>query len=111
MSKLAIFAVVLVIATACGSDTSEPPVTTDGPTVSMPGFSFVPFSITINVGGSVIFDFPAEPHNVIFARITGAPTDIQETSNRKVARTFNVAGNFAYDCTIHPGMSGVVVVK
>lgn len=80
-------------------------------TVSMPGFSFVPFTTTVRVGSTVIFDFPSEPHNVIFARVSGAPTDILATVNAQVARTFNVAGNFPYDCTIHPGMSGVVLVQ
>jgi plastocyanin len=79
--------------------------------VFMPALSFTPFTTTINVGGAVIFDFPAEPHNVIFQNVTGAPTDIQTTSNRRVTRTFLVAGNFPYDCALHPGMSGVVVVQ
>jgi plastocyanin len=59
----------------------------------------------------VLFDFPAEPHNVIFTRLTGAPQDIQATVNRTVSRRFTVAGDFPYDCTIHPGMSGVIVVE
>ncbi|MGH7469767.1 MAG: Ig-like domain-containing protein [Longimicrobiales bacterium] len=80
-------------------------------TVSMPGFSFVPFTTTINIGGTVVYEFPAEPHNVIFNRLTGAPTDIQATINQRVTRTFLVAGTFPYDCTLHPGMSGSVVVR
>jgi plastocyanin len=79
--------------------------------VSMPGFSFVPFATVIPVGGTVIFDFPAEPHNVIFERNTGAPQDIQVTANRTVSRRFNTAGQFPYDCTLHPGMSGTVTVR
>jgi plastocyanin len=79
--------------------------------VFMPGFVFTPFSTTINRGGVVIFDFPAEPHNVIFQNVTGAPADILTTSSRRVSRTFTVAGNFPYDCALHPGMSGVVVVQ
>jgi plastocyanin len=79
--------------------------------VSMPGFSFTPFTTTINVGGTVIFEFPAEPHNVIFAAVTGAPANIPTTSNRDVPRTFPAAGTFPYDCVLHPGMSGVVVVR
>jgi plastocyanin len=79
--------------------------------VSMPGFSFVPFTTNIRVGESVLFDFPAEAHNVIFNRITGAPTDILATTNQTVSRTFNLAGTFPYDCTLHPGMSGTIAVS
>jgi plastocyanin len=80
-------------------------------TVSMPGFSFAPFTTTIKVGGTVTYDFPAQAHNVIFKRVTGAPTDIQETRNQRVARSFPVAGTFDFDCTLHPGMSGTVVAR
>jgi plastocyanin len=97
---------------ACGGDktTTPPQFGADTALVSMPGFSFVPFTTSIKVGTVVVFDFPSESHNVIFKRITGAPTDIQETTHKLVARTFSTAGSFPYDCTIHPGMSGVIEV-
>jgi plastocyanin len=101
-------AATLMLAGCSGKDSTGP---AEEATVSMPGFSFVPFSTTIRAGGRVTFDFPAESHNVIFERVTGAPTDIQETVNLRVTRTFAVAGTFPYDCTIHPGMSGVVVAQ
>lgn len=114
MARSIVFVVVtaFTIVAACSGDgsTGPAPVRPDS-IVSMPGFSFVPFTLNIKVGGTVIFDFPAESHNVIFAKLPGAPQDIQETVNRQVARTFNVAGGFPYDCTIHPGMRGVIVVQ
>ena len=39
-----------------------------------------------------------------------APSDIPDRSNTTVDRTFNTAGTFGYDCGLHPGMSGTVVV-
>ena len=109
MGRMVLLLTTALLAAGCGSehDSTEP---SDDATVSMPGFSFTPYTTTIKVGGSVTFDFPAESHNVIFQKVSGAPTDIQETVNREVARTFPVAGTFPYDCTIHPGMSGVVEV-
>jgi len=101
----------VTVLTACGDDDGSGPNTNEPAVVSMPGFSFVPFAATIKVGGIVEFDFPAEPHNVIFQRITGAPMDIQVVTNSVVRRTFNTAGTFPYDCTIHPGMSGTVLVQ
>jgi plastocyanin len=82
-----------------------------GAVFSMPGFSFAPFQVTINRTEVVFFDFPALPHNVIFQQKTGVPGDIQEATNATISRQFNVSGSFAFDCTLHPGMSGVVVVR
>lgn len=79
-------------------------------TVSMPGLTFSPFTTNIRVTQSVAFDFPALPHNVIFANRNGAPADIPTTNSRQVSRQFNVAGTFPYDCTLHPGMAGTVIV-
>ena len=81
-----------------------------GQVVTMPGFSFVPFQVTVKRGDQVFFEFPREPHNVIFAKVAGVPADIQVTANRTVPLTFNTAGQFNYDCTLHPGMSGTVIV-
>lgn len=82
-----------------------------GAVVTMPGNSFIPFEVTIRRGEQVFFEFPQEIHNVIFGNLAGAPQDIAQTRNITVARTFNVAGRFAYDCTLHPGMSGAVMVN
>ena len=104
---------VTLLGAGCGDDSTEPIDEEDPLTaiVSMPAFSFVDFTTTIKVGGTVTFEFPAQEHNVIFKRITGAPADIQPTRNQRVARTFPVAGTFGYDCTLHPGMSGEVVAR
>jgi plastocyanin len=80
-------------------------------TVSMPGLSFSPFKSFLRVTGTVTFEFPQLPHNVIFAQKQGAPADIQTTANVRIGRTFNTVGLFAYDCTLHPGMSGEVEVR
>jgi plastocyanin len=114
IKKLTTLAGLLLALASCGGDDDSDPIVPDpggGSTVSMPGFVFSPFTTTISVGGTVSFDFPSEPHNVIFQRRTGAPTDIQATVNRTVSRVFSVAGTFPYDCTLHPGMSGEVIVR
>lgn len=82
-----------------------------GAIVTMPGNSFIPFEVTVRVGEQVFFEFPQTAHNVIFERKTGAPQDIAQTRNETIARTFSVAGQFAYDCTLHPGMTGSVRVN
>lgn len=77
--------------------------------VDMPGDFFTPPVVYLAVNGTVTWRFPARPHNVVFTT-PGAPADIPLVSNVTLSRTFPAAGTFRYDCTIHPGMSGIVVV-
>jgi plastocyanin len=77
----------------------------------MPANVFVPFLVQVARGATVTWRFGAAPHNAIFVPATGAPADIPIVSNVDVARTFPTPGTFRYDCTIHPGMNGVVEVK
>jgi plastocyanin len=79
--------------------------------VYMPGNIYSPFVTDIARTGSVQFVFPPDPHNVIFAKGTaGAPPDIDILSNTTRTRQFNTVGTFSYDCTVHPGMTGIIVV-
>jgi plastocyanin len=79
--------------------------------VTMQSNLFSPAQVTIRVGQTVLYDFPADQHNVIFANRTGKPADIPVTSNTQVTRTFSTAGTFPYECTLHPGMNGTVIVN
>ncbi len=72
---------------------------------------FAPASVEVVRGAVVTWSFGARAHNVIFGSATGAPANIDVTSNAQVARTFNTAGTFGYDCTLHAGMTGSVVVR
>ena len=81
---------------------------------TMQANSFSPAQATIRVSQSVLFDFPADIHNVIFKDRQlhpGAPADIPTTRNQTVTRTFNTTGTFPFDCNLHPGMSGQVIVN
>jgi len=71
---------------------------------------FTPASVDISVGGTVTWTFQAVAHNVTFASGGGAPTNIGNSTNTDVSRTFNTAGTFTYDCTLHGGMTGTVIV-
>jgi plastocyanin len=49
---------------------------------------------------------------VFFRAQSGAPADIPGiNANTSVARTFTTPGSYQYDCHIHPGMRGTVVVQ
>ena len=79
-------------------------------TVFMPGNAFSPFNVTIHVGGTVKWEFPAEQHDVTFSKVAGAPADITVRTNTTVSRVFATVGTFSYECMVHPGMTGQVTV-
>ena len=72
--------------------------------------TFSPNSVTINVGQSVQWNF-ATTHNVTFDGSLGAPADIPDTPSGSASATFNTSGTFNYQCTIHAGMTGKVIVN
>jgi plastocyanin len=75
--------------------------------------AFTPSNVAIGVGGTVTFAFGDVAHNVFFDNSpAGAPDAIPGTNaNMSAARTFTTAGTFEYDCHLHPGMKGTVVVS
>ena len=79
--------------------------------VTMQANTFTPSLLTIKVGQSILFDFPADQHNVIFSGGAGKPADIQTTSNRAVTVQFPTAGTFPFVCNLHPGMNGTAIVN
>ncbi|MFI5245122.1 MAG: plastocyanin/azurin family copper-binding protein [Gemmatimonadales bacterium] len=80
--------------------------------VYMLPYAYSPVQTDITLGGTVQFVFPSLGHNVFFnATPAGAPADIPgNVVNQTFARTFNTKGSFVYNCTIHPGMTGTIVV-
>ncbi|MEP6831815.1 MAG: CHRD domain-containing protein [Gemmatimonas sp.] len=74
------------------------------------GNQFTPPTVTIATGGTVTWGFASVLHNVTFSS-GGAPSAIPNTSGQQVSRTFPTAGRFDYDCTLHPGMTGTVIVQ
>lgn len=117
MRRLAPFAILAALSFgACTSDDPEPtapsaPSQTASVTASATANTFSPSTVTIARGGTVTWTFGARPHNVTFGTTTGAPASVPTTTNAQVARQFPTAGSFAYDCTLHDGMSGTVVVQ
>ncbi len=99
---------VRVIAVTAAGQPAPPAVQA---TIEMPGAAFSPNAVTIVTGGTVTFVFTALAHNVFFGGGAGRPADIAVTTNQVVQRTFPTAGQFNINCTLHPGMSGVITVQ
>jgi plastocyanin len=114
---LVCFALIAATASCAGSGgtspMSPPPTTVD---VFTPGNVFSPFSVSVGVGSTVRFNMSRAAdgtgHNAIFGTSPpGAPADINIVADTVVSRVFNTRGTFEYICTVHPGMTGEVVVK
>ncbi|MGQ0643555.1 MAG: cupredoxin domain-containing protein [Gemmatimonadaceae bacterium] len=73
--------------------------------------TFQPQVVAVARTGSVSWSFGSVNHNVTFSGGGGAPANIPTVNNTSVSRTFNTAGNFPYDCTLHAGMVGTVIVR
>ncbi len=71
------------------------------------GFTFIPDTITISRGDTVTWtNLDSVPHTA-----TGDDFDSGNLAKgQSWSHTFNIAGTFAYICTIHPYMHGEVVI-
>lgn len=104
---------------ACGSDkataiaTPPPEPTLTATVTATPSIAFSPNQVVVLTGGTVTFDFGTVAHNVYFdGGVAGSPANITG-SNANVTKTvtFNAIGTFVYNCHIHPGMQGTVIVQ
>ena len=102
---------------ACGGDSPTAPVDpTPVPAATVqatPALSFTPDRVNLTVGGIVTFVFGTVEHDIFFDNApAGAPANITAPSaNKSVPVTFTTKGTYVYNCHIHPGMSGTVVVE
>ena len=119
-TRLILTCALAALAAACSSSTD--PGSSNNPGGSPPMAAtvnatslntFTPASVAIGVGGTVTFVFGDVPHNVFFDNSpAGAPDPITgSNSNMSQTRTFNTAGTFEFDCHMHPGMKGTVLVS
>jgi plastocyanin len=78
--------------------------------VAISGFSFSPHDITVAVGDSVTrTNSDAQGHTATADDGSFDTGTIANGTSRSV--TFATAGTFAYHCSIHPAMTGSVVVE
>ncbi len=78
-------------------------------TVSIEGFAFVPASITIKPGDTVMFvNNDGAPHTA--TADNGAFDTGRLSKGQSASLTFNAAGSFSYFCAVHPNMKGSITI-
>ena len=113
-ARLLLASVALAGLVACGGGSTQPSTPQPTATVNATNsLQFTPSPVRLTVGGTVTFKFGSIAHTVFFDNAPpGAPANIPNlTSNTSVTRTFGTAGTFVYNCHIHPGMSGTIIVE
>jgi plastocyanin len=105
----------LALVSACGSSSkTSTSATTAASTagagavpVQVKNFTFHPDPVTIQKGQTIQWTFEdAVAHNV-----TGSDFHSADLTSGTYSHTFTTAGTFRYQCTIHAGMTGTVIVQ
>jgi plastocyanin len=90
--------------------TSAPPPVSQPNTVVMANIAFGPASITVSVGTVITWQ-----NNDGIAHTSTSDTGVWDTGSippgGSKTTTFPAAGTFPYHCSVHPMMTGTVIVK
>ena len=104
-----IIAMVLLVAGSPSVKANDQPTAADA-AVNIDNFVFGPQTITVPVGATVIWTNKDDiPHTSVSTE--GVFKSKVLDTDEKFSYTFTKAGTYPYYCTIHPKMTGQVVVK
>ena len=105
----AIIAIVLLLA-GSPSVTANAQPSASNAEVKIDNFSFGPATITVPVGATVIWTNRDDiPHTVVST--DGVFNSKVKDTDEKFSYTFAKAGTYSYYCSVHPKMTGKVVVQ
>ena len=86
---------------------APPPAISD---VKIDNFSFTPVTLTVTAGSTVTWTNRDDiPHTAVST--DGAFKSKVMDTDEKFSHTFATPGTYAYYCTIHPKMTGKIVVQ
>ena len=102
-------------ATTAASNTSSSAESTapasTAATVSISNFAFSPSSLTVKKGATVTWtNKDSIGHNVKETDGQDGPKSGDLNQGQSYSFTFNTVGTFKYNCSIHPNMTGTVIV-
>jgi len=112
--KIFLFAVFacLIILAGCNLYSSTPAASTtpvQGNAVTISNFTFTPNVLEVTAGTKVTWtNNDSMGHTVVSANLFQSPTLNQ---GGEFSFTFTTPGTYNYNCSIHPSMTGKVIVK
>jgi plastocyanin len=121
IAALTVLLAVGVLAASCGggtTGTTAGAVTTagtpgtggGGAAVTIKGFAFEPATVTIKAGESVTWTNQDSANHTVVAD-KGEFTSGDLANGATFTFKFDTAGTYAYKCSIHPSMTGTVIVQ
>ena len=78
--------------------------------VEISNFMFSPTSVTVPVGGTVTWKFDDSTQHTVTADDNSFASSPM-ANGQIFTHTFTTAGTVTYHCSIHPTMTGTIVVK
>jgi len=102
------FCAVLTLA-GCGTNTATNPSTTaNANSISIENYAFNPATLTVKVGTTVTW---TNNDSAVHQIQSGDFNSKMLSKGQTFSFTFNQAGNFDYACSIHPTMTGSIIVQ
>ncbi len=113
LTCLAAGALLATALAGCGSSSSGGSPAAGPDTVIIKGFAFSPSSLTVPVGTKVTFlmEDSGVQHNVTSTGATTFANSPNLDKGQNYTVTFSKAGTYTYKCSIHPSMTGTVIVR
>lgn len=112
-TSMVLFLVASLALAGCGegeTPTATPTSTPGQATVNISGFAFVPQTLTVAIGTEVVWvNNDSVPHTVTSRDNVFDSGNLPRGASFRY--TFNQIGTFDYYCTIHPSMTGKIVVE
>jgi len=108
LSTLLGVVLLLGLTTAQAAPTPRTPTVTKG--VAVVNFAFMPKTLRIMAGTTVVWKNTTATTTHTTTSDTGL-WDRTLAPGATFRRTFSTTGNFPYHCTIHPSMTGTIVVR
>jgi plastocyanin len=77
--------------------------------VTVENIAFTPMSVTVEIGGTVTWDFTQGTHTTTGSGPESWDSEVKNSGS--FSHKFNLLGSFSYICSIHPSMTGTVIVE